>query len=168
MGKKQKRLAKAKTDGEFAASIKGSAGQIWLAGLGAFSKAQDEGTKLFNSLIKEGEKVQTRARQAALKGQAEGAKFFQELVREGAQVQNRATKVAGKSIADARAKATGTWGRLEDVFEDRVARALHSLNVPTKKDIDALSRRVSELTTATEKLADSAKAATRKVHSVAA
>jgi poly(hydroxyalkanoate) granule-associated protein len=153
MGKKLKRIAKAKADGQFAEAIKDSAGQIWLAGLGAFSKAQIEGTKVFNSLIKEGEKVQDRAKKAALKAQAEGAKLFEELVREGEKVQHRATKVAAGSIADARAKATGTWGKLETVFEDRVARALHTLNVPTKKDIDALGRRVSELTAVTKKLA---------------
>ena len=38
-----------------------------------------------------------------------------------------------------REKATETWDKLEKVFEDRVARALHVLNVPTRKDIDILS-----------------------------
>jgi hypothetical protein len=38
------------------------------------------------------------------------------------------------------------------VFEDRVARALHTLSVPTKKDLDTLSHRVAELTTVTKKL----------------
>ena len=167
MGKKLKRLARTKTDdkanGQFAAAIKDSAGQIWLAGLGAFSKAQVEGTKLFNSLIQEGERVQDRARQVAYKAQADGAKFFGELVREGEKVQHRAAKVASHSVADARAKASGTWGRLETVFEDRVAQALHSLNVPTKRDIDALGKRVAELTAVTEKLVASAEAVKRKV-----
>jgi poly(hydroxyalkanoate) granule-associated protein len=152
MGKKHKRLMKAKTDGQLAASIKNSATQIWLAGLGAFSKAQAEGTRVFDALIKEGEKAQKRAIKAASKAQADSAKFFEELVREGGKVQHRAARTAG----DVRAKATGTWGKLETVFEDRVAKALHSLNVPTKKDIDALGKRVSELTLATKKLAASA------------
>jgi len=155
MAKKQKRSAKAKSDGQLAAAIKTSATQIWLAGLGAFAKAQVEGTKLFDSLIKEGEKVQDRAKKAALKAQADSAKFFEELVKEGGKVQHRASQAAGSSIADVRAKATGTWGKLEAVFEDRVAQALHSLNVPTKKDIDALGKRVSELTVVTKKLAAS-------------
>ena len=38
------------------------------------------------------------------------------------------------------------WDKLEQVFEDRVARALHSLSVPTRKDVDSLARRVAELT----------------------
>ena len=155
MAKKQKRLTKAKTDGQLAAAIKNSATQIWLAGLGAFAKAQVEGSKLFDGLIKEGEKVQERAKKAAAKAQADSAKFFEHLVKEGEHVQNRATRAAGSSLADVRAKATGTWGKLEAVFEDRVAQALHSLNVPTKKDIDALGKRVSELTVVTKKLAAS-------------
>ena len=48
--------------------------------------------------------------------------------------------------AEAAAKASGTWDKLEQVFEDRVARSLSSLGVPTKKDIESLSKRVTELT----------------------
>jgi len=158
MGKKVKRLAKAKSDGQFAVAVKESANQIWLAGLGAFSKAQSEGTRVFNSLIREGEKVQERAKKAASKAQTNGTKLFEQLVKEGEKFQAHATKVAGHSITDARTKASGAWGKLETVFEDRVARALHTLNVPTKKDIDTLGRRVSELTAATKKLGTGHKA----------
>lgn len=151
MSKKQKRLTKVKSDGQLAASIKDSAAQIWLAGLGAFAKAQAGGTRVFENLIKEGDQVQERAKKAALKAQADSLKFFEDLVREGEKVQHRAVRTAG----DVRAKATGTWDKLETVFESRVARVLHSLNVPTKRDIDALGKRVSELTVATKKLAAS-------------
>jgi len=48
--------------------------------------------------------------------------------------------------------ATGTWDKLEQVFEERVARALHSLSVPSRKDIDVLSKRVAELTEIAKKL----------------
>jgi poly(hydroxyalkanoate) granule-associated protein len=123
MVKKLKALAEGKTDSELAALIKNSASQIWLAGLGAFAKAQEEGLKAFDSLVKQGEAVQDRAR-----------------------------KVADDKIADVKAQATGQWDKLEQVFEERVARALHSLNVPTKKDVDSLSRRVSELTHEVKKL----------------
>ena len=123
MGKKLKHLASSQIDGQFVAAIRDSANQIWLAGLGAFAKAQEGGTKLFETLVEEGEKVQKRA-----------------------------TKAAGDTIAEVKEQATGTWGKLERVFEDRVSQALHGLNVPTKKDVDALSRRVSELTVVTKKL----------------
>jgi len=133
--KKLKQLASSEIDGQFVAAIKDSANQIWLAGLGAFAKAQEGGTKLFDTLVQEGEKVQKRA-----------------------------TKVAGDKITEVKEQATGTWGKLERVFEDRVSRALHGLNVPTKKDVDALARRVSELTVVTKKLT----ASTHRTHQPAA
>ena len=136
MGKKLKHSAVNQIDGQFVAAIRDSANQIWLAGLGAFAKAQEGGTKLFETLVEEGEKVQKRA-----------------------------TKAAGDTFAEVKEQATGTWGKLERVFEDRVSQALHGLNVPTKKDVDALSRRVSELTVVTKKLTTSSG---RKTHHQAA
>ncbi|MGL5331492.1 MAG: phasin family protein, partial [Aeromonas veronii] len=47
-----------------------------------------------------------------------------------------------------------TWGRLEQVFEDRVARAVASLGIPTRKDIDKLSKRMAELTDVVQQLLD--------------
>jgi poly(hydroxyalkanoate) granule-associated protein len=108
---------------ELAAKIRESASQIWLAGLGAFVKAQEEGTKIFEALVKEGETIQERTR-----------------------------KEAGERLAEFTAQASGTWGRLEQIFEERVARALHGLNVPSKQDIETLNKRVAKLTTAAEKI----------------
>ena len=62
MGKKLKALAGSLTENQFAQTVKGSAQQIWLAGLGAFAKAQEEGGKVFDVLVKEGESVQTKTR----------------------------------------------------------------------------------------------------------
>lgn len=47
---------------DLAVKIRDSANQIWLAGLGAFSKAQQEGVEMFEALVAEGEKVQSRRR----------------------------------------------------------------------------------------------------------
>jgi len=124
MVKKLKALA-GEGDGQFASAIRDSANQIWLAGLGAFAKAQTEGTKIFDALVKEGESVQ-----------------------------HRATKAAEERISEVKATASKSWDKLEKVFEERVARALHTLSVPTKKDIDTLSHRVSELTAVTKKLSE--------------
>ena len=110
---------------ESATQVRESATQIWLAGLGAFSKAQQEGVKMFEALVAEGEKFQERTKTAA-----------------------------DERFAEVREKATGTWDKLEKVFEERVARALHTLNVPTRKDIDLLSKRVQELTEVTKQLSE--------------
>jgi poly(hydroxyalkanoate) granule-associated protein len=127
MAKKLKALAEeAGSENQLAAKIKDSANQIWLAGLGAFAKAQAEGGKMFEALVQEGETIQNKAR-----------------------------KSAEETLSEVKSKATGTWDKLEQVFEDRVARALHSLSVPTRKDVDSLAKRVAELTKVVEKLTDS-------------
>ena len=122
MARKLKALAQAEPEG-LAATIRESANQIWLAGLGAFAKAQTEGVKVFDALVAEGQRIQEETKTAA-----------------------------DERITEVRKQASGTWDKLEKVFEDRVARALHSLNVPTRKDIDELSKRVAELTEATKEL----------------
>ena len=112
------------------AGIRDSANQIWLAGLGAFAKAQKEGTKFFNGLVEEGEDVQKQAK-----------------------------KSAGEAYDDIKARASKSWDKLswteiERVFEDRVGKVLHTLSVPTRKDLDTLSHRVAELTAVTKKLSE--------------
>lgn len=108
-------------------SIKASAQQIYLAGLAQFSKAQQEGGKVFEGLVKEGLAVQRRTQAAA-----------EERISE---VTNKAAGVAN----DVAAKASGQWNKLEDIFEDRVARALNKLGVPSAKDIETLIARIDAL-----------------------
>ena len=72
--------------------------------------------------------------------------MFEALVAEGEKFQERTDEQA-----EIREKATGTWNKVEKVFDDRVGRALHVFNVPTRKDIDVLSKRVHELTAITKK-----------------
>ncbi len=125
MPKRLKELAAETTVSQLAVKIRDSANQIWLAGLGAFSKAQQEGVEMFEALVAEGEKVQERTK-----------------------------TTADERLAEVREKATETWDKLEKVFDDRVGRALHAFNVPTRKDIDVLSKRVHELTVMTKKLSE--------------
>lgn len=123
MVRKSDGLASRLTDGELATSVLESANQIWLAGLGAFAVAQTEGGKAFETFVKEGEKVQERTK-----------------------------KVAGAKLSEVKEKAMGAWDQLEEVFEGRVARALRGLSVPHKRDVDALTKRVAELTAAVQEL----------------
>jgi poly(hydroxyalkanoate) granule-associated protein len=123
MSKRLKELAGEAAENRLATTIRESANQIGLAGLGAFSMARQEGSKMFEALVAEGEKAQERAKVAA-----------------------------DERLTELRERANGTWDKLEKVFEDRVARALHALNVPSRHDIDTLSKRVHELTAITKKL----------------
>jgi poly(hydroxyalkanoate) granule-associated protein len=141
--KKLKKLAKVSSDSHLASTVRESAQQIWLAGLGAWGKTREEGVKVFDALVKEGRVVEARTRKLA-----------------GARV-GLVTGQMGKAASDAQAKATATWDRLEHVFEQRVARALHQLGVPTKKEIEKLTSRVEELTKTVQKVS-STKAPARK------
>lgn len=112
---------------QLASTVKESAQQIWLAGLGAFSKAQEEGGKVFEALVREGVTLQRRTQSAAEDKLAEAT--------------TRMTSMAN----DLSTKASGQWDKLETIFEERVSRALKKLGVPTAREIDELTRRVEEL-----------------------
>ena len=119
---------------DFARMALESPRQIWLAGLGAFARAQSEGTKVFETLVKQGEAVEARTRSAASQ-----------------------TAAAARTAARTKAKemqqmAGGTWDKLEKVFEERVARALTRLGVHTQSDVERLAARVDALSAAVNEL----------------
>ena len=121
-------------------SILDSAQQIWLAGMGAFARAQEEGGKLFDTLVREGSTLEQRTRRAAT-GQVDAVRGAVET-----------------GVGQVRERAVDTWDRLEKVFEDRVQRALNGLGVPGREEIEALSARVEALTAEVRKLSGSHKA----------
>jgi poly(hydroxyalkanoate) granule-associated protein len=132
MAKKLKELAQAaKSDNQLVQTVRDSAQQIWLAGLGAFAKAQEEGGKVFDALVKEGETLHKKTR-----GLAEG---------KVAEVTGTVGKKATELSSRAQSAATETWDKLEQVFEDRVSRSLKRLGVPTAREVESLTRRVDEL-----------------------
>jgi poly(hydroxyalkanoate) granule-associated protein len=112
---------------QLAESVKESAQQIWLAGLGAFAKAHEEGGKVFESLVKEGLTIQRKTQAAAEERIAE------------------ATSKMTDMATGLTARATGQWDKLETIFEDRVAKALHRLGMPSAQDVAALVSRVEVL-----------------------
>ena len=118
---------KKKSNAQLSSTVKESAQQIWLAGLGAFSKAQEEGGKVFEALVKEGLTIQRKTQAVA-----------EEKITEAT---SRVTTMA----SDIGSKAQGQWDKLENIFEDRVAKALAKLGVPSARDLDALSARVDAL-----------------------
>ena len=103
-------------------AVRNSAQQIWQAGLGAFAAAQQEGGRAFTRLVRDGTELQKRARK----------------------VEDATETVARKAERSSR-RASGTWGKLEQVFEERVARALAVIDVPARSEIEALNHRIDEL-----------------------
>ena len=107
---------------QLAEAIRDSANRIWLAGVGAFAAAQQQGSGVFDSLVEEGERVQKQVKIAA-----------------------------EDAYASVVTKASQAWDQLSPyqlggLFENSVARALHVLSIPTREDVEKLSHRVAELT----------------------
>lgn len=114
-------------DNPIAAAVKEQAEHIWLAGMGAFSKAQAEGGKAFEQLMKQGSVLQKKTQGLA-----------EERI---SSVTSKMTAVAG-GVTD---KAGASWDKLESIFEARVEKALNKMGVPSRKDINALIKRIDEL-----------------------
>lgn len=108
-------------------SIVESAQHIWLAGLGAFAKAQDEGTRLFEALVREGVSLEQKTRKLTA-GKADEARGAVEA-----------------AVGQVKERSQETWDKLEKVFETRVSRALNRLGVPGSTELNNLTRRVEEL-----------------------
>ena len=154
MVKKLKQMADKKAtsaaglfDSALAGTVKDSAQQIWLAGLGAFSKAQEEGGKVFDALVKEGVSLQRKTQAVA-----------EEKIGE---VTSKMSNMAG----DVTAKAGQHWDKLESIFEERVSKSLNKLGVPSAKDVDALVKRIDALSAQVAKLSKAAPAKTAAVKS---
>jgi poly(hydroxyalkanoate) granule-associated protein len=111
-----------------------SSRHIWLAGLGAFSRAQAEGTKVFEALVRQGEKLESKTRRAA------------------ADTAAAARGAATAKVKEVKKGVGGTWDKLEQVFEQRVARALSKLGVHTHNDVQRLTERVDALSEAVNEL----------------
>jgi poly(hydroxyalkanoate) granule-associated protein len=118
------------------AGIVGLTRKIWLAGLGAFALAEEGGSRLFAALVEEGEKVEAHTRQAtqekieAVKNQWEN------------------------TVEDLRDSATDTLNGVEQLLEDRMARVLLRLGVPTSEDVQELIERIENINTAIKALLD--------------
>lgn len=103
-------------------AVCGSAHQIWQAGLGAFARAQREGSVLFDKLVQEGGELHR------LTEHLTGEKGFS--------VADTVTRLA----ENASRQASGSLDKLEKVFEQRVSRSLRSLGVPSSAEVHSLSR----------------------------
>jgi poly(hydroxyalkanoate) granule-associated protein len=117
--------------------VKQYARKIWLAGLGAYSKVNQEGSEYVRELIKTGEQVEKEAKKAV----------------------NEKLEAANSEIDSVRGEVSGVVGRvehridrIETAFDRRVAKALNRVGIPSKRDVDALSAKLDELTALLERV----------------
>jgi poly(hydroxyalkanoate) granule-associated protein len=104
--------------------IKDSFHQVWLAGLGALATAEEEGGKLFKSLVKKGQKYEKSVKVPV----------------------DKAAKSVKGTVKGVRSKAGKTMKKFESALDDHVDAALSRIGVPTNKEIAKLTRKVDRLT----------------------
>jgi len=110
-------------DSQLSDKIKDSARQIWLAGLGAYNKAEEDAGKIFEKLVKEGEEIENLTRGAV----------------------EKKIRVVEDTVEGVKEKANGTIGKLESVFDQRVSKALKKMGIPTRGEIKELEEQIAEL-----------------------
>lgn len=139
-------MGKKKNKKDLQKELKDSVNKVWLAGLGALSAAEEEGSKLFKSLVEKGEAYQKRG---------------EERIED---VKQRVEDATDK----AKERATSTFDKIEEKVDDMVAAALRRAGVPGRDEIATLTKRVEELTAVVDKLKPAKRTTTRKPAAAAA
>lgn len=120
------------------ADVKAYARKIWLAGLGAYAKAGQEGVEYFKDLVKAGEGVEKKGKK---------------LVDQQVDAANSQIDAVKNSVAEAKGKVEGRFEQIEQAFDKRVASGLNRLGIPSRQYIDALSARLDALNALLEQAA---------------
>ncbi|VVO23290.1 phasin family protein [Pseudomonas fluorescens] len=111
--------------------------KIWLAGLGVYSKIDTDGSKLFDTLVKDGEKAEKLTKSAVGK-KVDAAKD--------------SAQSAKSRVGDVKDRALGKWGELEEAFDKRLNSAISRLGVPSRNEVKALHSKVDTLTKQIERM----------------
>ena len=115
-------------------SLSGKAREVWLAGLGALASVEQEGTKVFKSLVDKGEDFEKRGKD---------------------QIDELYTDVSDK-YKQLEGKVKSKFSKAEDELDENLQELIHKMGVPTQDEI-------KELTTQVEKLVKKVDALSKKV-----
>jgi len=119
-------MAKKKKSKEVQNDIMESAHKVWLAGLGAVAMAEQEGGKFFINLMEQGQKLEGKSKK---------------------QVEKAKGTVAGmKTVAES------YWETFGRTVDDQMTAVIHRIGVPTKDEIETLTKKVEDLTVAVDNL----------------
>lgn len=106
--------------------------KIWLAGLGAYSRVNEEGTQYVKALIRTGEQTE---------------KEVLKTVDETRVAANSEIESIKGEVSGVRGRVDAQLGRIEGAFDRRVAKG-----IPSKHDVDTLSAKLDELTALLERV----------------
>ena len=117
---------KKKKSKEIQNDIMESAHKVWLAGLGAVAMAEQEGGKFFSNLMEQGQKIENKSKK---------------------QVEKAKGTVSGmKTVAES------YWETFGRTVDDQMTAVIHRIGVPTKDEIETLTKKVEDLTVAVDNL----------------
>ena len=106
------------------------------------------GKKLQDELAESAHRIWLAGLGALAAAEQEGAKVFNRLVDRGKEVESRGKQ----QFQEARGRAESAWSGMGDKVDEKVNAALHRLGVPTREEIQELTRRVEELNAKIEQL----------------
>lgn len=129
---------------------------VFLAGIGALSVAEEEGSKLFKKLVKKGKKYDGEARKEVeqMRKQVEGqvGQVKKDVDQQADKVKktidtqvDRVRKAADTQVDKVRKVADDTFSTLEQRVQEALTVALQTLGIPTKEEIAGLRKSVQQL-----------------------
>ncbi len=115
-----------KKNKELQNDIMESAHKVWLAGLGAVAMAEEEGGKFFTNLMEQGQKLESKSKKKVEKA--------------------KGTVSGMKTVAES------YWETFGRTVDDQMTAVIHRIGVPTKDEIETLTKKVEDLTVAVDNL----------------
>lgn len=112
--------------------------KVWLAGLGAYSWAGQEGAGYFKQLVKVGEQTEKKAKQ---------------VIDDKVDAANSEIDSAKNELTSVKGRVEVQLDKIESAFDRRVASALNRIGIPSKHDVETLSAKLDELTALLERVA---------------
>lgn len=106
--------------------------EVWLAGLGAVATVEEEGTKLYDSLVDRGKQFEEQRREAL----------------------EEATKKAREQSDEALSQLEEASEETQSFLLNTVNAALERFGVPTRNEVDRLSEKVETLSEQVDDLSD--------------
>ncbi|MFU8859218.1 MAG: phasin family protein [Cyclonatronaceae bacterium] len=104
-------------------NIADKAREIWLAGLGALSAVEEEGSKFYNNLVDKGTEFEKRGKKQV----------------------DTIYKDINDRFKDLEKRITDTFGKAEDKVEDNMAHLVKKMGVPSREEVKDLSSKVEKL-----------------------
>lgn len=112
--------------------------KIWLAGLGAYVKAGQEGGEYVKELIRTGEQTEKKAKK---------------VINEKVEAANTEIDEVTGEVIKVKGRVEAQLDKIESAFDRRVASALNRIGIPSKHDVETLSAKLDELTALLERVA---------------